>query len=221
MAPTVRLPLRLRTLVHERGPDDVKPSVRCPRQGRSIDALRCTGCARMRAIEWDPDVGGTIDCQVEPEQSATSTNGADKKADLAEAAVRKTLEDVMSPVTVCVASTASVRKVRSLLLARDLQAVPVVDAALKLVGVVSRGDLLTASLEARVEQVTPAKIHALPEHAPIAYAIALMAFERIHEVPVVTEDGELVGMWDSTAALRWTAERMGYVPPQADQADDQ
>lgn len=167
----------------------------------------------MRAIEWDPKTGGTIECQVEPEANGAATRPADKKADLAEAAVRKTLEEVMAPVTVCVASTATVRKVRSLLLARDLQSVPVVDAQLRLVGVVSRGDLLTASLEARVEQVTPAKIHTLPEHAPIAYAIAMMAFERIQAVPVVTEDGELVGMWDATDALRWTAERMGYVAP--------
>ncbi len=212
--PTVRLPLRLRTLVHERGPDEVKPAVRCPRQGRSIDALRCTGCARMRAIEWEPEVGGVIECQVEPDQRPERAHPADRRADLAEIAVRTTLEEVMSPVTVCVDVSASVRKVRTLLLARDLRAVPVVDAQLKLVGVVSRGDLLTASLEARVEQVTPAKIHMLPEHAPVAYAIAMMAFEGIHEVPVVTDEGELVGMWDATAALRWTAERMGYVTPQ-------
>lgn len=212
-ATNVRLPLRLRTLVHDRGPDDVRPSVRCPRQGRSIDALRCTGCARMRAIEWDPAVGGSIECQVEAGERPPLPSAPDRKADLAELAVRKTLEEVMSHVTVCVASTASVRKVRALLLARDLDAVPVVDAQLKLVGVVSRGDLLTASLDARVEQVTPAKIHTLPEHAPIAYGIAMMAFERIRQIPVVTEDGELVGMWDATAALRWTAERMGYVAP--------
>lgn len=212
MPTTVRLPLRLRTLVQERGPDDVRPSVRCPRQGRSIDALRCTGCARMRAIEWDPQVGGAIECQVEQEP-APSGAAPDRRADFAEAAARKALHEVVSPVTVCVASTASVRKVRSLLLARDLRAVPVVDAELRVVGIVSRSDLLVAALDAPVEQVTPTKLHALPEHAPIAYAIALMAFENVHEVPVITDDGELVGMWDATSALRWTAERMGYVEP--------
>lgn len=208
----VRLPLRLRTLVQERGPDDVRPGVRCPRIGQSIDALTCTGCARMRAIEWDPAAGGTITCQVE-EAVVTANAPVDRKADLAEAAARKTLYDVASPVTVCVASTTPVRKVRALLLARELDAVPVVDQELRVLGVITRADLLTAALDAPVEIVTPAKLHALPEHAPISYGIALMAFEKVHHVPVITDDGELVGMWDATSALRWTAERMGYVAP--------
>jgi CBS-domain-containing membrane protein len=204
----LRLPLHLRTLVQARGPDEVRPSVRCPRQGQSIDALQCTGCSRMKAIEWDPAIGGTITCQAEERAASPAP---DRKADFAEAAARKQLHEVVSPVTFCVASTTPVRKVRAFLLARGLDAVPVVDQELRVVGVVTRGDLLTAALDGPVERVTPAELHALPEHAPIAYAIALMAFEKIHHVPVVTDDGELVGMWDAPSALRWTAERMGYV----------
>lgn len=207
--PQVRLPLRLRTLVHERGPDEVKPAVRCPQKGRTIDALRCTGCARMREIEWDLEHGGSIECQTDAEVSAAS-NG-DRRADFAELAARRTLDEVMSPVTVCVAAGTSVKRVRALLLGRQLEAVPVVDAEMRLLGVVSRSELLTAPLDARVEEIVPSKIHALPERSPIAYAIALMAFERLVHVPVVTEDGELVGTWDAVSALRWTAERMGYV----------
>lgn len=163
----------------------------------------------MKGIEWDPDAGGTITCQVE-ESSVPKSTPLDRKADIAEAAARKHLYDVASPVTVCVASTTPVRKVRALLLARELDAVPVVDQDLRVVGLVTRADLLTAALDAPVEIVTPRELHALPEHAPISYAIALMAFEKVHHVPVITEDGELVGMWDATSALRWTAERMGY-----------
>lgn len=208
----VRLPLRLRTLVHERGPDEVKPCVRCPRQDQSIDALQCTGCSRMRAIEWDPTTGGTITCLVDESRTpATLAFEKDKKADFAEAAARKQLHEVASPVTVCVASTTPVPKVRALLLARGLDAVPVVDQEMRVVGVVTRSDLLTAAQSGPVERITPAALHALPEHAPIAYAIALMAFEKVNHVPVITDDGELVGMWDATSALRWTAERMGYV----------
>jgi CBS domain-containing protein len=206
----VRLPLSLRTLVQERGPDDVRPAVRCPRQDASIDARQCTGCGRMKGIEWDPATGGTITCQVD-EPATPSSAVPDKKADFAEAAARKKLHEVVSPITVCVASNASVRKVRALLLARELDAVAVVDQELRVVGIVTRGDLLTAALDGPVEAVTRAELHALPEHAPIAYAIALMAFEKVSHVPVITDDGELVGMWDATSALRWTAERMGYV----------
>jgi signal-transduction protein with cAMP-binding, CBS, and nucleotidyltransferase domain len=178
--------------------------------GRSIDALTCTGCARMRAIEWDPAAGGAITCQVE-EATPPSSSVNDKKTDFAEAAARKQLHEVATPVTVCVASTTPVRKVRALLLARELDAVPVVDQELHVLGVVTRADLLSAALDGPVERVTPTALHALPEHAPIAYAIALMGYERVHHVPIITDEGELVGMWDAPAALRWTAERMGYV----------
>jgi len=207
----VRLPLRLRTLVQERGPDDVRPSVRCPRQGQSVDALRCTGCARMKAIEWDPAAGGTITCQVDESLASPVNKKIDKKTDFAEAAARWQLHEVTPPVTICVASTAPVGKVRALLLARELDAVPVVDQEMHVIGIVTRGDLLTAAQDAPVELATPRELRVLPEQAPIAYAIALMAFEKVSHVPVISEDGELVGMWDATSALRWTAEQMGYV----------
>jgi CBS domain-containing protein len=164
----------------------------------------------MRAIEWDPTSGGTTTCQVD-ESSVVSKPPPDERADFAEAAARKQLHEVVAPVTLCVASTVPVRKVRALLLAHALEAVPVVDQELRVVVVVTRGDLLTAAPEGPVEELTSAKLHALPEHSPISYAIALMAFEQVNHVPVINDDGELVGMWDATSALRWTAERMGYV----------
>lgn len=205
----VRLPLRLRTLVQERGPDDIRPTVRCPRQGSSIDALRCTSCAHLKAIEWDPATGGAITCQ--SEAPAPPSASPDRKADFAEAAARTQLHEVVSPVTLCVASTTPVSKVRALLLARELDAVPVVDQEMRVLGLVTRGDLLIASLDWPVEAITRAELHALPEHAPITYAIALMAFEKVNHIPVISEEGELVGTLNATEALRWTAERMGYV----------
>jgi CBS domain-containing protein len=164
----------------------------------------------MRAIEWDPAAGGSITCQIEPPPPPPSAID-EKKTDFAEAAARKQLHEVIAPVTVCVAASTPVKKVRALLLARDLDAVPVVDDDLRVLGVVTRADLLTAEQEAPIERVVPCETHVLQEHAPIAYAMALMAYEKVNHVPVITDDGELVGMWDATSALRWTAERMGYV----------
>jgi CBS-domain-containing membrane protein len=67
------------------------------------------------------------------------------------------------------------------------------------------------SWDARVRDVMPAQVHALPENAPTSYAIALMAFENVSAVPVVTESGELVGLLHALDALRWTAAKLGYV----------
>jgi hypothetical protein len=46
-----------------------------------------------------------------------------------------------------------------------------------------------------------------------------MAEEDISELPVVTEDGQLVGMWHALDAVRWTAAQMGYTfsdPPESE-----
>lgn len=206
----VRVPVRLRTVVHDEGADDVRPSVRCPRQERSIDALRCLGCTSMRTIEWDPKTGGSITCDHQTGEE-TGAACADPRADLAERAARARVQDVMAPVITCVGPETSVRRVRSLLLARNLHAVPVVDHALALIGIVSRSDLVSLRLDHRVDAIMPSRIHALPEDAPLSYAIALMAFERIHEVPIVTEQGEVVGMITANDVLRWTAKQLGYV----------
>lgn len=205
----VRLPVRLRRLVQGSGPDDVSFSVRCPQQGRSIDALRCTACARLKEVEWDSANGGAITC--EAATAVSSTAPPNEKADLAEAAARTQLHELVSPVTVCVASTTPVSKVRAVLLARELDAVPVVDPEMRVIGMVTRSDLLVGALDWPVEAITRAELHALPEHAPIAHAIALMAFEKVNHVPVITDDDELVGTVDATSALRWAAARMGYV----------
>lgn len=127
----VKLPLRLRMLVHEHGSDGVFPSVRCPRTNRSIDALTCMGCARMRSVEWDRESGGVIECRIDA-TAPCSDGDVDRRADLAEAAARRPLH-------------------------------------------------------------------------------AMMAFEDVPLVAVTGEDGELVGVWTATAALRWTAGRMGWL----------
>jgi len=135
--------------------------------------------------------------------------------DFAEAAVRKPLHDVAPRATLCVRASTSTRKARMVLIAYDLDAMPVVDDDLRVLGVVTRGDLADNLPEKTVADVMVLQgdANVLPENAPVAHAIALMAYERVHYVPIVTEDGELVGMWDATSALRWTAERMGYVGP--------
>jgi CBS-domain-containing membrane protein len=56
-------------------------------------------------------------------------------------------------------------------------------------------------------------VHGLPEEAPLAYAISLMAFEGLHEVPAIASDGRVVGMLTAIDALRWMANGLGYVLP--------
>jgi CBS domain-containing protein len=56
----------------------------------------------------------------------------------------------------------------------------------------------------------------LSEHAPIAQAAALMAFEGVHRIPVVSAEGEVVGLVSSLDILRWLAEQDGYLARKRD-----
>lgn len=208
--PLARMSVRMLTVVQDRGPNELRSFVRCPMQDRSVDAAGCTSCVRLRAIEWTRTTAGAVTCRLDRPPPPAPKVG--DKMDFAEAAVRKPLHEVAPPATLCVVSTTRARKARMVLLAYDLDAIPVVDAELRVLGVVTRGDLVGAALDGTVaDAVSGREPRTLSEDAPVAHAIALMAYERVNHVPIVTGDGELVGMWDATSALRWTAERMGYV----------
>lgn len=161
-------------------------------------------------------VDGTADGR--PQASSLDPMGAasyDRWApdvDFAKASAHLPLREVVEPVTICVRSKTLLSEARELFAARGLRAVPVIDSDHHLVGILSRSDLVCSMpTSTRVDDVMPSRVHALPEQAPIGYAIALMALERISEVPVVTDDGVVVGLLHALDALRWVAKHLGYV----------
>ncbi len=54
---------------------------------------------------------------------------------------------------------------------------------------------------------------AVDENASLARAAALMAFERVHQVPVVSRSGRVVGVATAVDVLRWLAQQHGYLVP--------
>ncbi len=53
----------------------------------------------------------------------------------------------------------------------------------------------------------------LPETASVSRAAALMALEGVHRLPVVSEEGKVVGILSAMDILRWLAEAEGYLVP--------
>jgi CBS domain-containing membrane protein len=142
------------------------------------------------------------------------------RVDVAEAAVRVRLGDVVARDTTCVRSDLPVEAVTELLVAKGLHAVPVVDDLGQLIGIVSKTDVLRhtkprSRRNRQVIDIMTCVVHGLPEDAPVAYAISLMAFERLHEVPVVDAKGHVIGLFTATEALAWVARALGYVVPAA------
>jgi CBS domain-containing protein len=176
--------------------------VSCPTVGHTVAAEACELCQHLEAVSTT-----AVQCTppvVPPER--------DPREDLRERAIRTQVADLAAPEIVCIRGDASVADATRLLVEHDLRCLPVVDAERKLVGIVSRADLLRESVHERAvltEIMTP-RVHALPEDAPLAYAVALMAESRVHEVPLVTNDGVVVGVFTALDALRWMAEQLGY-----------
>jgi len=211
--PNRRLPVRSCRVIGSGDSIETHHTVQCPRHHQSTAFAKCCGCSHMSKIDVDPDgKHGTVECHVE---EPLLPNG---RVDVAEAAVRMRLGDMLGLDTTCVRSDVKIETVADLLVENGLRAVPVVDEARRLVGIVSKSDLLRRRGAGKtrtkvVSDIMTPIVHGLPEDAPVAYAISLMAFEGLHEVPVVDSHSRVIGMVTATDALRWVAKSLGYVVP--------
>lgn len=134
----------------------------------------------------------------------------DRRADLGEIAARTPIREVASASVTCVTPDVSIAVLRTHFeLTRD-RAVAVVDADGNLEALVSRSDLVRGPDEGTAADVMTARVHALPEDAPVSFAIALLADEDIGEVPLVTAEGRVTGICYSLDLMRWLAARLGY-----------
>jgi CBS domain-containing protein len=92
--------------------------------------------------------------------------------------------------------------------------VPVVDTAGRPVGIVSKTDVIAhrhdGSLATAADAMTPVVV-AVPESASVPLAAALMIHQRVHRLPVVAEDGRVIGMLSTLDVTRWIASRHGYL----------
>jgi CBS domain-containing protein len=62
--------------------------------------------------------------------------------------------------------------------------------------------------------VMSAVVLALHETASIGQAAALMAFEGVHRLPIVSDTGQVVGILTALDVLGWLGRRSGYLVPQ-------
>lgn len=152
--------------------------------------------------------------------------------------------DVMSRAVVAVAPETPVRELVALLLHRIYRALPVVDAASKVVGLITNGDLIergglrghlgllealdATALEHELESLvssdlrardimTPDPITVRPD-LPARAAARLMVTREVKRLPVVNSAGGLLGMLSRLDILRTVAE--GFPAPLAARESD-
>jgi CBS-domain-containing membrane protein len=136
---------------------------------------------------------------------------------------RTPISEIMTPYVVCVSPGLDLDALGSLFVEVGISGAPVMDDRGQMIGVVSKTDLIRAlrtrsgsdgaSLAnggVRVGDIMMPITFCLHRCEPVAKAAALMAFEGVHRVPVVDEDGHIVGVVCPLDVLRWLARQNGY-----------
>jgi predicted transcriptional regulator len=116
---------------------------------------------------------------------------------------------VMSRDVICAAPDLALDALAAVLDAQAISGMPVVDAVGRPLGVVSRTDLVAArrpgASPTRVEDIMMPMTFSVPDHASLAHAIAIMACEGVHRIPVVGADRTVVGIVTTLDVVRWLA----------------
>ena len=122
---------------------------------------------------------------------------------------------VMTNDVVCVSEDLTIEELATLFLERGISGAPVVDSQGYPLGVVSKTDIVRDTYEAgggaTVQDIMTPLTFKLYEHAALSQAAALMAYEGVHRVPVVSEQGRVVGILSSLDVMRWLALNDGYL----------
>lgn len=124
------------------------------------------------------------------------------------------IADIMTRDVICVSPETSVETLAELMIERGFSGAPVVDASNRVLGVVSKTDLVRRSIDGDtqiVEHIMTPTAFTLSESATIAEAAALMAFENAHRIPIVSKSDVVVGIVSALDVLRWIAADDGYL----------
>lgn len=202
---TTRLEIRSRNILADDGDCQTDVSVFCPVRERSVTTETCTSCPRMQGMERD---AGIVVCDG---KRTARTN----PCDVVEAAARAPVGAFMRRTVAATRDDASIETLAQLFVGHGIDCVPVVDHAGSVAGVVTKSDLLRASsnktaLAGVARDIMTPGVYCLPEDARLAHAIALMAAEKIAHVPILGEDGALVGVVSEGDVIRWLAQQLGY-----------
>jgi CheY-like chemotaxis protein len=220
---------------HESGHDSDRPASIARAAVRSVETLErdggrvvelslyCPGCATWHPIDGKRR-SRRVDAilranHVQPSRGAHA-NGTP-------------ISEVMTRRVLCVRPDLSVSELLHAFDARAVGGAPVVDERGLLVGMVSKSDVLSAvaregapnaaALRLSVADIMSPFPIALPPDASVARAAAVMAYEGIHRI-VVVSGATVVGIVSGNDLMRWLGVNEGFVLPdytqrQHDRAD--
>jgi CBS domain-containing protein len=135
--------------------------------------------------------------------------------EFAAAGVEAPLSLIMVRRVACARPDMSASEARQRMLERGISGLPVVDDWGRVIGMLSRSDLLDHEVTSedggvRVADIMMPLVFWLPPDAPIGQAAALMAYEGIQRVVIVDRGGHLQGLVTSLDVARWVGRSAGY-----------
>ncbi|HVU02836.1 MAG TPA: CBS domain-containing protein [Polyangiaceae bacterium] len=119
---------------------------------------------------------------------------------------------VMTKDVVCVSGDLPAERLEQLFIDRGISGAPVTDGAGRPIGVVTKTDLVAwkhTGKKTVADLMTP-RSFSVGTNEPLARAAGLMAYEGMHRVTVVAEDGRVVGVVTALDVLRWLARDNGF-----------
>lgn len=178
-------------------------TVDCPRRGE-IPVELCSTCEHGDSFHLDPQLETSyVRCAWMPNEPRPALEAPLDWDALGDHPVR----EVMTEPVVRIGPRAPVSEIRALFEAQQISGVPVIDENDRPVGVVSKIDLAGAAPELTAEDLMIPLPFSVRPDAPISQAAALMAYEGVHRLPVVAEDGTVTGMITTLDIVRWLASR--------------
>lgn len=220
-----RLEVRTRHVLLGKGADLAHATVFCPVHDCSVGVGECCVCDHCAALRTDNEERRAfVICALDEHRGEVPIPDLPRFRD-PELASRTSapIATIMTTDVVCVRREMHARELEALLTERKLGGVPVVDACGRPIGVVTRTDLwkLERTREAGGGEPSHVPVGALMtptplclhERSTIAQAAALMAFEGVHLLPIVSDTKEVVGLVSALDILRWLGRRSGFFIP--------
>lgn len=129
---------------------------------------------------------------------------------------------IMSREISCARADLDIDQLADLMVRNHIGCIPVVNEVGGPTGMVTKRDLVEmlsaidhmGELVPRTarELMMPLAI-TLGQHATVAHAAAIMAIEKVHHIPIVDDDGLLIGIVSTMDVVRWLATNDGFTLP--------
>ncbi|MFO0756978.1 MAG: CBS domain-containing protein [Byssovorax sp.] len=221
----VELEVRTRHVLLGKGADLAHATVYCPVRDSSVGVGECCVCEHCAALRTDNEEHRAfVMCALDESRAdipvPDGSSFRDQELSLRTAAP---VASIMTKDVVCVRREMQAGELTALLAEKNIHGVPVVDARGRPVGVITQTDLgKAARVHAEIGGLGPhvpvsalmtTTALCLHERATIAQAAALMAFEGVHLLPIVSDAQEVVGLISSLDILRWLGRRSGFFIP--------